>query len=118
MIFRLQALPICLMSLLNSCLITISGEAICLTNSAIVRNTSIREKQRNITVSEGAIVVFKVLSDIKQESNIKWKGELKAQSFIGAVLHSEQVEQYIYIQDTEIYEMRQFTTEFQGGIIK
>lgn len=67
---------------------------------------------------EGAIVVFKVLSDIKQESDSKWKGELKAQSFIRAVLHSEKVEQYIYMQDTEIYEMRQFTTEFQDGIIK
>ena len=67
---------------------------------------------------EGAIVVFKVLSYIKQESDSKCKGELKAQSFIAAVLHSEKVEQYIYMQDTEIYEMRQFTTEFQDGFIK
>ena len=68
-------------------------------------------------MSEGGTVIFKVLSNIKQEAASKWNGELKAYSFIDAVLHSEQVEQYIFVQDA-ILEMRQFTTEFQGGIIK
>ncbi len=68
-------------------------------------------------MSEGCTVIFKVLSNIKQDGNTKWNGELKAQSFIAAVLHSEKVEQYVFVQDA-IHEMRQFTTEFQGGIIK